>query len=169
MKQTCFTPNNPAAIGLSQRLHYLHGAMKATGPSVDEMLLQLPKKELAIVIRLRSLVQECLPAAVEKGYYGVGAPFYTHHRMICFIWPSSLYWGSKPTEKVIKNKLVTLGFCQGNRMSNEEGVLKAEGRKQVYCMYLNSLSEINEAQIRALLFEADLIDQSFAKKKRRKS
>lgn len=140
--------------------------MKPAGPTVDEMLLQLPRKELAIVKRLRSLIQECLPSAIEKGYYGVGAPFYTHHRMICFIWPSSLYWGPKPKEKISKNKLVTLGFCQGNLMSNEDGTLKADGRKQVYCLYINSLAEVDEVKIRALLFEAELINNDFGEKKR---
>lgn len=142
--------------------------MKNSARTVDEMILTLPKTEQAIVKRLRSLIQECLPAATEKGYYGVSAPFYTHHRMICFIWPSSLQWGPKSKEKINKNKLVTLGFCQGNLMSNEGGVLKAEGRKQVYCMYINSLSEIDEEQIRALLYEAELVDKEFGHKKKAK-
>ena len=64
-------------------------------------------------------------------------------------------------------KGVSLGFCQGNLMSNEDGVLLAEGRKQVYCMYFNSLDEIDEHQLRALFFEADLVDQQFARKKKR--
>lgn len=133
-------------------------------PTVEEAIQSLPKAELAIVRRLRALITECLPKAEEKGYYGLGVPFYTRHRMICFIWPSSFMWGKKP--KDITGKLVTLGFCQGNLMSNDEGILKAEGRKQVYCMYINSLAEINEDQIRALLFEAELIDEGFGLKKK---
>ena len=140
--------------------------MKKSGRTVDEAILLLPKTEQAIVRRLRALILECLPKAEEKGYYGLGVPFYTRHRMICFIWPSSFAWGKKPKEN--KDKLVTLGFCQGNLMSNEDGVLKAEGRKQVYCMYINSLAEINDDQIRALLFEAELIDETFGLKKKRK-
>jgi hypothetical protein len=142
--------------------------MKKTGRTVDEAILSLPKPEQAIVKRLRALIQECLPAVIEKGYYGEGVPFYTHHRMICFIWPSSLYWGAKPKEKISKNKLITLGFCQGNLMSNEDGILKAEGRKQVYCMYINSLAELDEEKIRALIFEAELIDNEFGRKKKAK-
>jgi hypothetical protein len=142
--------------------------MENSAHTVDEMILMLPKAEKAIVKRLRALIQECLPAAVEKGYYGVSAPFYTRHRMICFIWPSSLHWGPKSKEKVSKNKLVTLGFCQGNLMSNGDGVLKAEGRKQVYCMYINSLAEIDDERIRAMLYEAELIDDAFGQKKKTK-
>jgi hypothetical protein len=143
--------------------------MKKTGHTVDEMLLQLPKNELAIVKRLRALIQECLPKAAEEPKYGYGIPFYTRKRMICFIWPSSIYWGLKRKEETKHTQLVTLGFCQGHLMSNEDGMLQSEGRKQVYCTYINSLAEIKEEQIRALLFEADLIDQRFEKKKKANS
>ena len=130
---------------------------------IDDMLLTLPRTERAIVSRLRALVQECLPKATEKAYYEEQFPFYSHHRMICFIWPSA----SRMVPKRVQDaKAVTLGFCQGNLMSNEDGVLKSEGRKQVYVMYFHSLDEINEEQVRALLYEADMIDQTFAKKKK---
>lgn len=51
-------------------------------------------------------------------------------------------------------------------MSNEEGHLLAEGRKQVYCMYFHKPGDINEQLIRSLLFEAGMIDESFHRKKR---
>jgi hypothetical protein len=137
--------------------------------SIEEMLASLPRRERVIVDRLRALVMECLPFATEKAYYGEGIPFYTHHRMICFIWPASVFWGPKRTAETQKSKGVSLGFCYGNLMSNEDGVLKAEGRKQVYVMYFHSLDDLNEEQVRALLFEAAMIDDEFgAKKKLRK-
>jgi hypothetical protein len=132
--------------------------------TVDEAILALPKTELVIFRRLRALILECLPTAMEEPKYGLGVPFYRHHRMICFIWPSSFYWGPEKKEKSGKPPMVTLGFCYGNLMSNENGLLYAEGRKQVYCMYFKSLEEINDEQIWALLFEAELIDEGFKKK-----
>ena len=141
--------------------------MKKAGLSIDQMLATLPKAELAIVNRLRSLITECLPKASEEPKYGVGVPFYVRNRMICFIWPSSVYWGLKRKAEA-KQKLVTLGFCQGNLMSNESGLLEAEGRKQVYCLYINSIREIYETQIRAWLYEAELIDDDFGRKKKAK-
>lgn len=132
--------------------------------TVDEAILTLPKPELAMVKRLCALVQECLPMAIEEPKYGLGVPFYKRHRMICFIWPSSFYWGPKKKESSEKPTMVTLGFCYGNLMSNEDGILKADGRKQVYCIYFKSLEEINDDQVRALLFEAELIDEGFKKK-----
>lgn len=133
--------------------------------TVDEAIQTLPKTELGMVKRLRSLVTDCLPKAIEEPKYGLGVPYYRHHRQICFIWPSSFYWGPQKKETSGKPSMVTLGFCYGNLMSNENGVLHADGRKQVYCMYFKSLSEIKDEQIRALLFEAELIDESFKKRK----
>ncbi len=136
--------------------------MKPSKKTIDEIIADLPKHEQVVVKRLRSLILECLPKATEKNNYGV--PFYTRNRMICFIWPPSVYWGPKKSD--YQQKGVTLGFCQGNLFANEDGTLLAEGRKQVYCMYFNRVDEINEEQIRALLFEADLIDQQFRKPNR---
>ena len=63
--------------------------------SVDEMILSLPADELAIVKRLRALVFECLPLATEKPYYGLGVPYYSRHRQICYIFPSSALYGTE--------------------------------------------------------------------------
>lgn len=131
--------------------------------TVDEMILSLPKNELAIVKRLRGLVLECLPLATEKSYYGLGVPYYSRHRQICYIFPTSALYGAEDTKH---EKSVTLGFCQGNRMSNEDGVLKAEGRRQVRVMYFNAVRDIKDDQVRALLFEAGMIDESFIRKRK---
>ena len=131
--------------------------------TVEEMILDLPTHEAAIVKRLRGLVFECLPLATEKPYYGLGVPYYSRHRQLCYIFPSSALFGA---EDSTHEKNVTLGFCQGNKMSNENGMLKVEGRKQVRVMYFSTLREINEDQVRALLFEAGMIDDSFEKRKK---
>jgi hypothetical protein len=137
--------------------------------NVDEMIATLPRDEKVLVNRLRSIVAECLPKAEEKAYYGMGVPFYTHNRLICFIWPPSVFWGAGKKPKEPANpKGVTLGFCQGNKMSNEDGALLAEGRKQVYVLYIKTLKELDENQVRALLFEAGMVDDEFGLKKKEK-
>ena len=128
-------------------------------------MLYLPKPELGMFKRLRSLITECIPQAREEPKFGLGVPYYSHYRQICFIWPSSYSWSPTSKDTAVKPGMVTLGFCQGNLMSNENGVLKSEGRKQVYCMYFKSVNEMNDNQIRALLFEAALLDESFKKKR----
>lgn len=134
---------------------------------VDEAMMKLPREERILAQRLRTLVAECLPKASEQAYYGLGVPFYRHNRLICFIWPQSIAWGPARPKEASNKKGVALGFCQGNRMSNEEGFLLSEGRKQVYCMYFQMLSDIDEPLVRSLLFEAGLIDETFRRKKPR--
>ncbi len=133
----------------------------------QELLDKLTGEEKKIFQRLRALILECLPRATEKKYYGLNVPFYTHNRLICFIWPPSVNWGKM--KKSLEMDGVTLGFNQGYLMSNEDGILLKENRKQVYCMYFRSLKEIDEPQIRALLYEAEMIDDGFTKKKKTKS
>lgn len=137
--------------------------MPNTQKPVDEIIADLPRSEQVIVKKLRAIILDCLPKAQEKNSYGV--PFYRRNRMICFIWPPSIRWGPTKGEK---EKFVVLGFCQGNLMANENHVLLAEGRKQVYCMYFKFLKEIDESQVRALLFEAGMIDDEFGKKRKGK-
>lgn len=135
---------------------------------VDQMIENLPRYEQVTVKRLRALVMECIPQATEKAYYDWRIPFYTRNRLICFIWPPSASVESATDHEKQKSKGVTLGFNQGYLMSNEDGVLVSEGRKQVYVMYFKKPDDIDEAQVRALLFEAAMIDEQFAKKKRKK-
>ena len=131
--------------------------------SVDELILTLPRAEQLVMKRLRSLILECLPSATELIQYGV--PFYRHHRVICFIWPPSLDPRTKKS-KSRSEKRVGLGFYYGNYMANEDGALM--GQKQVYYQYFESIDEINDEQVRALLFEAGMIDDAFGLKKKKK-
>jgi hypothetical protein len=141
---------------------------QANPADIDQMIASLPRNEQVLVKRLRALVMECIPQATEKAYYDFAIPFYTRNRLICFIWPPSVSWepGGRPEKR--KSKGVSLGFNQGNLMSNQDGVLLSEGRKQVYVMYFKKLTDLDEAQVRALLFEAVMIDEQFAKKNRKK-
>jgi hypothetical protein len=136
--------------------------------SFEELLMDLPRAEQVIVKRLRTLIVECIPKASEQFYYDIGIPFYRHNRLICFIWPASAAWRSECTPEKKSQKGTVLGFNQGYLMSNEDGVLLAEGRKQVYVMYFKSMKDLDENQVRALLFEAAIIDEQFAKKKIKK-
>ncbi len=133
---------------------------------IDQMIATLPRNEQVLMKRLRALVSECIPQANEKAYEGLAMPFYTKNRLICFIAPSAV-WKTKVNAEKQREKGVTLGFNQGKLMANEDGLLLAEGRKQVYMMYFKKPNDINENQIRALLFEAAMIDEQFAKKKKK--
>jgi len=136
--------------------------------SVDEMIASLPAAEKVIVNRLRLLIRECLPKSVELAYYGLAVPFYRHHRLICFIWPSSVIWGKdKSPNAKEKRGIVSLGFNQGYLMAGDKTLL-AEGRKQIHIHYIKSIKELDEEKIRAQLFEAGMIDDDFGRKKVKK-
>jgi hypothetical protein len=95
-------------------------------------------------------------------------PFYTRNRLICFILPPSANLEQRVKSENTLSKGVALGFNQGKLMSNNDGILLAEGRKQVYAIYFKNVNDIDERQVRALLFEAAMIDEQFSKKKRKK-
>lgn len=130
--------------------------------SFEELLFGLPRAEQVLVSRLRTLILECIPKATEHVYDDADFPFYRHNKLICYIWPASLVWKKKPPETP-NEKGTALGFNQGYLMSNEEGTLLAEGRKQVYVMYFKSIKDLDEQQVRARLFEAAMIDDQFSK------
>jgi hypothetical protein len=130
--------------------------------SVDDIIDGLPRAEQVIVNRLRALVLECLPKAKE--YVKFGVPFYSRNRIICFIWPPSIFWGTGRTAETQRAKGTALGFWQGNKLANEDGALEMDG-KQVSAMHFRSLAEVDDDKVRALLFEADLVDQGFGNRR----
>jgi Domain of unknown function (DU1801) len=125
----------------------------------SEFAQALPREERLIFNALRKLILETEPRLIETKSYGV--PYYSRHKRICFIWPVSA-----PNAPTAKNQrdggtLVSLGFCYGNELSNEQGLLLAEGRKQVFIIRLKSLEELNllERKIVEVLNEAVLVDE----------
>jgi hypothetical protein len=132
--------------------------------TVEDFVAALPRDEKIIVNRLRSLILETDPRIQEKLSYGV--PYFFRHRRICFLWPASAipYESGKVKERTSK---VDFGFCYGNQLSNEQGLLLAEGRKQVYVIRLSSFSEIDEQAFQEIIQEAVLLDKEFGKKKTR--
>jgi hypothetical protein len=60
---------------------------------VDEIIESLPREERVVVQCLHRLILDNIQPVTEKNNYG--APFYTRNRLMFFIWPPSIYWGSK--------------------------------------------------------------------------
>ena len=119
--------------------------------TVEDFLEFLPVDELRIVNVLRMLVLECMPDAIEKLSFNV--PFYKRHKTVCFIWPASVFWGSKKTYEGVR-----FGFANGYLMQDEIGYLNKGDRKQIYWRDFTSVSEIDVSLLRAYLFEAMMID-----------
>lgn len=120
--------------------------------SVEDFLDFLPPEELRVVGYLREIILECIPEATERLSYNV--PYYKRRRNICFIWPASVLWGSKQSWEGVR-----LGFTTGYLLTDIEGYLDQGHRKQVYWKDFQQIQQIDVDRIRALLYEAALIDE----------
>ena len=123
----------------------------------------LPKEENLIFQSLRSLILETEPRLREKMNYGV--PYFTRNRMVCFIWPVSAPNAPTAKNQTWNETIVSLGFCYGNKLSNEQGILLSEGRKQVYIVRFRSMDDVRkmETPIVEIIHEALMVDAMFAR------
>lgn len=124
---------------------------------VNEFLDFLPDDERKIVDKLRKIIFDCAPEAVEKLSYNV--PFYKQHRNFCFVWPSSVLWGKTKTYSGVR-----LGFSNGYLLTDEIEYLHKGKRKQVYWRDFNSTSEIDPDLLKSYIFEALSIDENLQQK-----
>jgi hypothetical protein len=120
--------------------------------SLDDFYDFLPPNEQKIVHLLRQTVLDCLPNAKEKLSFNV--PFFAVNKTICFIWPGSVWWGSRQTIFGVQ-----FGFVQGHKMTNADQHFHAGKRKQVILKTYQHINEIDTDILRAMLYEAYLIDQ----------
>lgn len=132
---------------------------------VEDFIADLTGSEKLIVRRLRSLIRETEPRLQEKLSYGV--PYFSHYRRVCFLWPSSCIPGCESRPVPVHGE-VTLGLCYGNLLSNAQGLLLKEGRKQVYVIRFSSLDQIDEHAVREIIQEAVLVDEEFKKNNKKR-
>jgi hypothetical protein len=132
---------------------------------VESLLAELIGDEKIIVNGVRNLILESDPRIGERLSYGV--PYFFHHRAICFLWPISKQPKNYPPPGPGREK-VTFGFCYGYLLSNDQGLLQLENRKQVSIIKLYSPNDIQEQKFREIILEAIMIDEQFAKRKKPK-
>ena len=116
---------------------------------VEAFIGDLPGDERVIVSMLRRLLLDTDPRFREKLSYGV--PYFSRNRRVCFIWPASAPFGPK-------NSKASLGFCYGNLLSNSQGLLLGEARKQVFTVSFSSIKQIDEPVILEIIKEALIVD-----------
>ena len=63
---------------------------------------------------------------------------------------------------------VELGFLRGNELSNSQGLLQSKGRKQLYSIEFEKLSDVPESLIREILTEAIILDETIPYQLKRK-
>lgn len=117
--------------------------------SIDEFFYDLPRDEKAIALRLREIILQSAPDFKEEFSYGV--PYYFRHGRVTCIWPASSAGGPR--------KGVFIGFCRGNEMSNEQGIIEMGDRKRFGLIRYYDVKEINEDVLMELLQEAIMVDE----------
>lgn len=83
-------------------------------------------------------------------------PCYYKHSWICYL---------KPTKKAT----LELAFMRGNELSNTQGLLQSNGRKQLRSMEFSCIEDIPLALLKEILHEAVLLDQTIPYQSKRKS
>ena len=125
---------------------------------VETYLETLTGDERAIMKRLRTMILQAEPRIIEKLSYGV--PYFSRHRRLFYLWPASAIPRKQQTENDPSPK-VMLGFCYGNLLSNDQGLLINEGRKQVFTIPVFTLTTAKERLISEVINEAVYVDEQF--------
>lgn len=73
-------------------------------------------------------------------------PFYYGKSWICYLNPT-------------KNNNIEFAFLRGNELSNFQGLLENKGRKQVYSIEFEKVSDIPHSTINEMIQEAILLDE----------
>ena len=85
-------------------------------------------------------------------------PCYYHNSWICYLKP-------------LQNATVELAFLRGNELSNHQGLLQSNGRKQLRSVAFSSLKDIPLETVKEILHEAILVDEAkpYASKRKKKT
>lgn len=126
---------------------------------LEECMAYIPANELALVTKLREIIFQAIPDCHEKLAYNV--PYYKRRANICFLWPASILWGSKPQYEGVR-----LGFTKGYLLNDETGYLDQGNRKEVAYKDFIHLEEIDESVlIPFLLCAADVDEELYQSRK----
>ena len=84
-----------------------------------------------------------------------GNPCYYKKSWICYLRP-------------LKNQNIELAFMRGNELSNNQGLLKSSGRKQLRSIEFSNLKEVPINIVKEIIHEAILLDETKPYESKRK-
>ena len=116
-------------------------------PQVDAFCTALKQPQKDIVQALRTLILEAAPGIEERLSHRI--PFYFYHGRVFYI-------------SVYPNR-VTLGFCRGNSLADEHGLLSGN-QQTVRHYHLVTLADLKPKKLTPLLHEALLLNESLKRK-----
>jgi hypothetical protein len=120
----------------------------------QEYILTQPENYQSIFKLLRQIILQSAPNIEERIRYGI--PFFDYHGWMCYLSPLK------------KDKGVYIAFLRGFELSNEQGILEANGRTMIKSITYTHVKEIQEAHLREIIQEALLLNEEHYKAKKAK-
>ena len=120
---------------------------------VDNFIYQFDRNQREVMLYLHDLLTLDLNLT-EKIRFKI--PFYYGKSWICYLNP-------------LKNGKIEFAFARGNELSNYQGILDNKGRKQVYSIEFEKISEIPSKQLNEIIQESILLDETKPYESKRKT
>ena len=111
---------------------------------VEDFIYHYDDNQREIMLYFHKLLTAEL-GLVEKVRFDI--PFYYGKSWICYLNP-------------INDTKIEFAFVRGNELSNEQGILSNKGRKQVYSIEFEKISDIPMKIVNEIIQEAILLDES---------
>ena len=111
---------------------------------VEDFIYHYEDSQRKIMLYFHELLTTEL-GLIEKIRFDI--PFYYGKSWICYLNP-------------IKETKIEFAFVRGNELSNEQGVLSNKGRKQVYSIEFEKISDIPLKIMNEIIQEAILLDET---------
>jgi len=119
---------------------------------VENLIHQLDKSQKEILLFFHHLLTNDY-MLIDKITFK--SPGYYKNSWICYLKP-------------LKNGHVELAFFRGNELSNSQGLLKSNGRKQLRSVEISELNEALLKTIKQIVNEAILLDETVPYESKRK-
>lgn len=110
---------------------------------INDYLYNLTQNQAAIVQYLHEIISENPGIELKRRWH---LPFYFRNSWICYF-------------NLLKNGNVEWAFTRGNELGNANGWLDSRGRKQIYSVNFESVSDIEREVAHRTLQEALLLDE----------
>ncbi len=120
---------------------------------VEDFIYQFEGSQSEVMLYFHNLLTNDLNLT-EKMRFKI--PFYYGRSWICYLNP-------------LKNGKIEFAFVRGDELSNEQGILDNKGRKQVYSIEFEKMSDIPYQEINEIIHEAILLDENKKYGSKRKS
>ena len=108
------------------------------------------QEQRQLLHQLRQIILESAPHIEERIKWKI--PFYSYQGLLCYL------------NLQAKGNGVVLGFCRGAMLSNEQRLLQGNG-KEVRLVIFNDQDSLPKEEIRQLLQEAMLLNETMQRRK----